>query len=108
VDTVGVNLDPRAIKKITARGQKAILCRAEELDLGDKSVDLFTSFEMVEHLHNPAIFFKRLAKRPGCEKLVITVPYLKQSRVGLYHARRDSSKDIYAEDEHIFELSPQD
>lgn len=109
LNTIGVNLDPRAVKKIEARGLKVILCRAEELDLGGKPVDLFTSFEMVEHLHNPAIFFYRLAKRPGCERFVITVPYLRQSRVGLYHTRRPvSGKPVYAEDEHIFELSPKD
>ncbi|MBI5045201.1 MAG: methyltransferase domain-containing protein [Candidatus Levybacteria bacterium] len=108
VDTISVNLDPRAIKKIKARGLKAILCRAEELDLGQNAVDLFTSFEMVEHLHNPAIFFRRLAKKSPCNKIVITVPYLKDSRVGLHHIRNRTGKIIFAEDEHIFELSPED
>ena len=108
VDTISVNLDPRAIEKINARGLKAILCRAEDLDLGDKNIDLFTSFQMVEHLHNPAIFFYRLAKRSSCNRLVITVPYLRNSRVGLHHVRNRSEKIIYAEDEHIFELSPED
>ncbi len=109
LDTIGVNLDPRAVKKIEARGLKAILCRAEELELDGKQVDLFTSFEMVEHLHNPALFFYRLAKRSGRERFVITVPYLRQSRMGLHHARKPiSGKTIYAEDEHIFELSPKD
>ena len=63
IDTISINLDPRAIERIKARGLKAIRCRAEELSLGDKKIDLFTSFEMVEHLHNPAIFFRRLAKK---------------------------------------------
>ena len=108
IDTIGVNLDPTAIEKINARGQKAMLCRAEDLDLGDKSVDIFTSFQMVEHLHNPAIFFRRLAKKSPCNKIVMTVPYLKNSRVGLHHIRWNSDKTIFAEDEHIFELSPED
>lgn len=108
VETISVNLDPRAIKKIKARGLNAILCRAEDLDLGNKKIDLFTSFEMVEHLHNPAIFFHRLALRSSCETILVTVPYRKTSRVGLYSARYNSGKRIFAEDEHIFELSPED
>jgi hypothetical protein len=107
VDTISVNLDQRCIEKITARGLRAILCRAEELDLGTK-VDLFTSFQMVEHLHNPAIFFRRLAVRSDCERMLITVPYLKRSRVGLHQIRQNTRKPIFAGDEHIFELSPED
>ncbi len=108
IDTISVNLDPRAIKKIRARGLNAIHCRAEELDLGDQHVDFFTSFQMVEHLHNPAIFFRRLAKGSKTDKMIITVPYLKNSRVGLYGIRYITNKKITAEEEHIFELSPQD
>lgn len=108
LDTLSVNLDPRAIEKIKARGQKALLCRAEELDLTNQKIDIFTSFEMIEHLHNPAIFFRRLAKKTSCDKMVITVPYLKRSRMGLYHTRVKPNTAIYAEDEHIFELCPED
>jgi len=108
LDTISVNLDPRAIEKIRARGLQAFLCRAEELDLGDRKVDLFTSFQMVEHLHNPAIFFRRLSVKAQCKRMVITVPYLSCSRVGLHHVRNKSRKMIFAEDEHIFELSPKD
>lgn len=108
LDTIGVNLDPRAIEKIRSRGLKAILCRAEDLSLDEVQVDMFTSFQMVEHLHNPAIFFYRLAKRPGCERMVVTVPYMRRSRVGLYQARRPADKSVYAEGEHVFELSPED
>lgn len=108
IDSIGVNLDPRAIEKIKARGQKAILCRAEELNLGEQVIDLFTSFEMVEHLHNPAIFFRRLAKKSSCAKMLITVPYLKRSRVGLHNLRDKVKTPYFAENEHIFELCPED
>ncbi|MBP7529548.1 MAG: methyltransferase domain-containing protein [Syntrophorhabdaceae bacterium] len=108
LDTVSVNLDPRAIEKIRQRGLDGVLCRAEDLDLGDRKIDVFTSFEMVEHLHDPAIFFRRLAVRSECDRMLITVPYLKKSRVGLHHVRHRSSGPIFAEDEHIFELSPED
>lgn len=108
IDTVSVNLDPRAIEKIRKRGYEAILCRAEDLNLGEQRVDFFTSFQMVEHLHNPAIFFRRLAKKSKTDKMIITVPYLKNSRVGLHQIRYKTNKKISAEEEHIFELSPQD
>lgn len=108
IDTISVNLDPRAIERLKARGYKAILCRAEELDLHDVSVDLFTSFEMVEHLHNPALFFRRLATKSSCTNMVITIPFLKESRVGLHHVRARSTEPIEAEQEHIFELKPED
>lgn len=108
VDTISVNLDHRAIEKIKARKLKAIQCRAEDLDLGERNVDLFTSFQMVEHLSNPAIFFRRLAKKSTCNRFVVTVPYLKRSRVGLYQVRNKSDKNLFAEDLHMFELNPQD
>ena len=111
IETVSVNLDPRAIEKIRSRGLKATLKRAEDIepeDIGGRDVDLFTTFEMVEHLHNPAIFFRRIAKKHSCDRMLITVPYLKQSRVGLGYVRSQYQEDIYAEDAHIFELSPVD
>jgi len=108
VDTISVNLDERAIEKIRARGLKAIHSRAEELALGDTEISLFTSFQMVEHLHDPSIFFRRLAKRSKGKRMLITVPYLKRSRVGLHNIRNGFSRPIRAEEEHIFELSPED
>lgn len=108
VDTVSVNLDPRAIEKIENRGLRAVLCRAEEIEMSGFAPDLFTSFQMVEHLHNPAIFFRRLAKKSKCSKMVITVPFMRSSRVGLHHTKRRDNGKIFAEDEHIFELSPED
>lgn len=108
--TLSVNLDPRAIDKIRARGLPAVLCRAEEVTERGlvANVDLMTSFEMVEHLHNPALFFRRLAKRSPCTRMVVSVPYLRQSRVGLHHLRQGFADPQYAEDVHIFELSPPD
>lgn len=106
--TISVNLDKRAIKRIQAAGQTALLCRAEDLNLGEQQIDLFTSFEMVEHLHNPAIFFRRLAKKSVCGRILISVPYRAASRVGLHSVRQRMAKDVTAEEEHIFELSPGD
>ncbi len=56
LETGGVNLDPIAVEKIRARGHRAVECRAETLDLEGQRIDLFLSFEMLEHLHDPAGF----------------------------------------------------
>jgi len=108
IETISVNLDKEAIDKIKARGFKAILSRAEDLDLGGKQTDLFTSFQMIEHLHNPAIFLRRLAKRTSCRRMLVTLPYMKRSRVGTQSVRNNSQTTVNAEMEHIFELSPED
>lgn len=124
-DTISVNLDEEAVNRISAKGMKALHCRAEELDLGDQTIDLFVTFQMVEHLMNPCLFFRRLAVRGNCDKLLVTVPYRRISRVALRGFRRlipDLEENAaglsrhldflptkrQAEDEHIFELSPLD
>lgn len=109
IETISVNLDPRAIEKIKNRGLKAICTRAEELTkVINKTIDLSVSFQMVEHLYNPCLFFRRLAKEGNCSRMLITVPYQRKSRVGFYNVRNNLQKIIFAEDEHIFELNPQD
>jgi hypothetical protein len=107
INALSVNLDPRAIKRIEARGGRAVLVRAEELRL-EQPVDLFTTFQMVEHLHNPSIFFRRLANRPEPSRLLVTVPYLRASRLGLHYIRSGIEETLFAEDVHLFELSPED
>jgi len=110
VETVSINLDHRAVDKIRSRGLSALVKRAEDIEPEDVGgeVDLFTSFEMIEHLHNPAIFLRRLARKTSCKRMLVTVPYVKQSRVGLHHIRNQMKDVIFAEDEHIFELNPED
>ena len=108
VNSLSVNLDSVAVEKIKARGLQAMLCRAEDLDPKDLKVDLFTSFEMVEHLHDPVRFFRRLAKKSNCERILITVPYVRSSRIGLHYIRNQFRSPISAEGVHILELSPED
>ncbi|MEK7376616.1 MAG: methyltransferase domain-containing protein [Candidatus Margulisiibacteriota bacterium] len=109
IETLSVNLDKNAIEKIRARGLNALLCRAEDLDLGQRDIDLFTSFQMIEHLHDPSKFFRSLAKRSKGNTMLVTLPYIKNSRVGLHTIRERSVLiKITAEEEHIFELSPKD
>ena len=97
VSTLSINLDPRAIEKIKERGLPALLKRAEEItpnDLGGE-VDVFTSFEMIEHLHNPVLFFRRLANSSTGRQLFFTVPFLRKSRVGMHHIRNAFLKDVF-------------
>jgi hypothetical protein len=108
LNTISVNLDPQAVAKIRAKGLAALRCRAEDLDLPGEQVDLFTTFEMVEHLHDPARFFHRFAKNTRCDRMLVTVPYVKSSRVGLHHIRNRSRAPVGAEGTHILELSPGD
>lgn len=110
IRTVSVNLDPVAVEKIRAGGGgEAVLCRAEDYRPDGLSIDVYLSYEMVEHLHNPALFFYRLAKSNNGKYMVVTVPYRKRSRVAVGLSMNCSNYDkITAEDEHIFELCPND
>jgi hypothetical protein len=115
IDTISVNLDKKAVTRIIDKGMKAIECRAEELhkhpDFTSNSVDIFLSFEMVEHLMDPVTFMHNMAIESECKYFVVTVPYLYRSRVGLHHVRAGKERlpDYFvAENTHIFELSPDD
>lgn len=106
IETMSVNLDPVAVEKIKANGENAILCRAEDYT-PEGRVDLYLTFEMMEHLHNPALFLHHLAKADKGDHLLITVPYVANSRVALNNSMHGTG-DIHAEAEHVFELSPAD
>jgi 2-polyprenyl-3-methyl-5-hydroxy-6-metoxy-1,4-benzoquinol methylase len=112
IKAISVNLDPLAVEKIKNKGLNAILCRAEELynspEFKNEEVDLFLSFETLEHLFDPISFMYRISTMAKCKYFVITVPYLAQSRMGLHQVRNNLTKNMMAENTHIFELSPED
>jgi len=108
VDFLGVNLDPVAVEKIRSKGFKAVLCRAEDLSNKISRADIVLSFEMLEHLYDPISFLNAISENNICDCFVMTVPYLKQSRVGLRHIRRQELRVVSPENTHIFELSPDD
>lgn len=109
LETLSVNLDPVAVGKIKNRGLPAVLCRAENLhrSLGIRP-SLCISLEMLEHLSDPTGFLDSISRSEVCDWLVITVPYMPHSRVGLHHIRLGLRKPFYPENTHIYELSPQD
>ena len=107
---ISVNLDPVAVEKAKATGEDAILCRAEEVSkhLGS-SASLYMSFEMLEHLTDPIRFLHDLAVGGDCDYFLMTVPYVRQSRIGLHELRGTATlHPMDAEGTHIFELSPED
>lgn len=108
---ISVNLDPVAVDKVRAKGGDALLARAEEMDLEGIEPDMFMSFEMVEHLSDPVRFLHRLATQGKSPWLLMSVPYVRQSRFG--GRELDWPLDrlppaITAEEMHLFELSPKD
>jgi hypothetical protein len=105
---IGVNLDPEAVTRIRSRGIDALECRAEELASRNISADIFLSFETLEHLTDPVRTLRDWSYMTQCRSLVITVPYVPLSRVGLYHIRSAAPRQVAAEDTHIFEFAPSD
>ena len=111
VNPISVNLDKKAVDKITAKGLKAIHCRAEELHIKENiEADLFLSFETIEHFFDPISFLHNMATKGSAEYFVVTIPYVQKSRVGLHHIRNPKYEEqgYTAERTHIFELSPED
>ena len=108
VDSLSVNIDPIAVEKIRAKGFEAILGRAEELYRHDVHPDIFVSFQTLEHLNSPITFLKSLSDNLSCKYFVITVPYRRKSRIGLFHIRDNKEEPVHAEKTHIFELNPHD
>jgi hypothetical protein len=107
-----VNLDPIAVEKIRSKGFEATLSKAELLHEHpdfNKRTDIFLSYETLEHLLDPISFLHNMAIKSDCEYFVITIPYLKRSRVGLHQVRHpEHDRPFNAETTHIFELSPDD
>jgi len=105
---LSVNLDKEAVKRIEQKGLEAIAARAEDLVKYDIKPDVFLCFETLEHIMDPSRFLYELSQKTGAQYLIMTVPYLKNSRVGLYHIRRGTNNKVYAENTHIYEFNPED
>lgn len=108
IKTLSVNLDINAVKKIKEKGLDAIHCRAEDLESYNINADIFLCFETLEHLMDPCHFLRDLSSKTKAKYLIVTVPFLRQSRVGLRYIRNVCSKLACAENTHIFELSSED
>ena len=107
IRSMSVNVDSEAVKRIRKIGLEAIQARAEDLASLSVKADIFLSFELLEHLMNPFEFLNKISNTP-CKFLIITVPYLANSRVGLHHIRNNQKHNVNQENTHILELSPED
>lgn len=107
IKCLSVNLDIKAVEKIKRKGLEAVQARAEELHKYNVNPDILLCFETLEHLMDPCHFLHELSKT-NAKYLIITAPYLRNSRVGLHHIRGRHKDIVHAENTHIFELSPKD
>ena len=107
-DFLSVNLDPQAVAKIRAKGLKALQSRAEQLGAHGVDADVFLLFETLEHLPDPFSFLHDLSSKTRCRRLVLTVPYVRRSRLGLHHIRAGLKEHRTAERVHLLELCPED
>jgi nucleotide-binding universal stress UspA family protein len=105
---IGVNLDREAVERIRATGLEAVEARAEELAEHGVAADVFMSFETLEHVQDPVGALRDLSYRTECRAFVLTVPYVPQTRVGLFHIRAGRREPAHPETTHVFEFSPQD
>ena len=109
IETLSINLDPLAIKKIQKNGHEAIQARAEDIEKYDIDKDIFISFQTLEHLNSPIDFLKSISDSSSCKYFVITVPYLKDSRVALEYIRNQTNENkVHTENVHVFEFNPND
>lgn len=105
---ISVNLDNTAVTKIKAKGLEAVFSRAEDLHTHSINADIFLSFEMLEHLTDPIKFLHQISEKTSCQYFVVSVPFVRKSRVALHHIRQNIKKNLSAENTHIFEFSPDD
>ena len=109
IKSLSINIDQEAVNRIRTKGLEALCARAEELSFLNIEADIFLLFETLEHLTDPIRFLERLSHVP-CKSLIVTVPYIAKSRVGLHHIRHGQQQQqvANAENTHIFEFSPKD
>jgi hypothetical protein len=105
---LSVNLDGDAVEKIRSKGLEAIKTKAEDVAKYNIEADIFLCFEMLEHMADPSNFLHSLSRDTKARYLIFTVPYVRDSRVGLYHIRQKKEGAVSAEVNHMFELDPED
>lgn len=106
ISTLGINIQAKAVELIKSKGLDAVCMDAMDLD---KQFDLVSVFETLEHLPNPIGFLENMQKVVD-KRLIISVPLIVKSRVGLrYLTNKWTLGEIPTiANNHIFELSPED
>ncbi len=108
IKCLSVNLDKEAVNRIKSKGFEAIHARAEDLPKFNIKADIITCFETLEHLLDPCHFLHNLSMNEDIKYLVITVPFVRKTGLGLHPIRRNLKEDFGAEKTHVFELCPED
>ena len=106
--SLSVNLDREAVERIRRKGLEALHERAEDVASLGLTPDILLSFQTLEHLVSPISFLRSLSAGAPCRALVVTVPYLARSRVGLDYIRAAERTGASPERVHVFELSRED
>jgi len=109
ISTVGINIQAEAVEQIRALGLDAECMDAMEMAERGMHYDVASVFETLEHLPNP-IGFLRAMQDVVQERLIISVPLIVNSRVGLGYLNPKWPKEMKATiaNNHIFELAPHD
>lgn len=107
--SVGINLQQQAVDKIRIKGLNAICEDAASLKHRGIGYDVISVFETLEHLSDPIGFLKGLTSIVN-KNLLISVPYIRKSKVSLNYLTKKwpRGKKPTIENTHIFELSPTD
>ncbi len=114
--SLSINTDPKAIERIRKRGYGATQIDAVKFAEGygygyiANTPDMIWMFETLEHIEDPIRLLKALKRYKNPKRIIITVPYVSNSRIGMYHLRKphDFFTRLTPETTHIFELSPED
>lgn len=109
LDTVGINLQKSAVDKMKKKGLNAICADAQSLGDRGLNYDIVSLFETLEHLPDPIRFLAGMTTVVK-NRLIVSVPFIRRSRVGLAYLSNNWAEDNKPtiENTHIFELSPKD
>jgi len=109
ISTVGINIQAEAVEQIRALGLDAECMDAMKMAERGMQYGVASVFETLEHLPDP-IGFLRAMQDVAQERLVISVPLIVNSRVGLGYLKSNWPKEKSATiaNNHIFELTPED
>jgi len=107
--TLGVNLEQEAVDMIRSKGLDAECMNAMDLHEKGMSFDIVSVFETLEHMPDPVGFLERIHKVVG-RFLVISVPLIRASRIGLSYLgpKWPAQRKAGYSNNHFFELSPVD
>ena len=108
IKCLSVSLDPKAVERIKKKELEVIHARAEDLHKHNIYANIYICFEVLEHLMDPCRFLYELSSKTDTAYLIVTVPYLRNSRVGLHHIRSGHKVEVNSENTHILELSAED